>query len=287
MTRDMARIWRVAPWLIAVLLVAATSLAAVSGFARDERKLATARADVARSASSALEGSLRETVERTESVAGLYKASHEVTPDEFARVASPLLRSGGPSAVLWIEHLTDAHRSTFERRLGLPIVRLGADDRLERERRRPAYDVIVRLAQRQPTRSTLGLDVGDNPSRGPTLRSAEASRAPRSTPIVKLAGSLRPGTIVYVPVFDRGSGALRGFASGTHRVDRLRADVRAAIPAGTGVRISQGDQTALRSGNVAGAVRSSVLGRARARRRREPHEPGHPRASAELLGHRL
>ncbi len=244
--------------MIAAALVVATLITAAFGFARDERELAASREDVARSASGALEASLRGSVDRTMTVAGLYEASLEVSRPEFARFTAPLLRTSNASALTWIERVTASRRRGFERRVGAPIVRLAADGRLVRQRARSEYDVVVQVAQRRPTRSIRGLDAGGDPVRAGTLSAARAAGAPRSTPILRIAGSLKPGTIVYVPVFDRRTGALRGFASGSYRVDRLDADIRAVVPAGTGVRLIQGPTTAVRRGDLSGAVRQSV-----------------------------
>jgi CHASE1-domain containing sensor protein len=226
-----ALIWRIAPWGIAVTMGVATLFAVVLGSRHDERAQDADRKALARSAAGTLEASLRGTVERTETVAGLYDASETVTRAEFFRFAGPLLQGSSAAAVLWVEHVTDGRRRAFEAGLGAPIVRLGSDNRFRRQVRRPAYDVTVRVGSLGAGRSTVGLDVGSIPERAVALREAKAARSPRATSILTLAGSGEPGILVYVPVFDRRTSELRGFAAGSYLVERLNADIRAGLPA--------------------------------------------------------
>lgn len=95
-----SRLRAVPGWLIVVVLVVATVLAAALGFARDAKTLAADRRAVADSAAGALNASLLGTVERTQAIASLYEVSPSVTEADFATFANPLVRQSGAAAML-------------------------------------------------------------------------------------------------------------------------------------------------------------------------------------------
>jgi diguanylate cyclase (GGDEF)-like protein/PAS domain S-box-containing protein len=223
---------------VCAVLVAVTAIAAVVGFSYDARQREVARTDVRRAALHSLTSELDTVVESTRQLATLFASSDEVSAGEFRTFTGPMLRTGRASAFGWLAHVTDHERAAWERRNGVKIIRFGPRGEVRVAPRRPTYDPMMYFEAGVPVKLRVGLDGTPNRDHALALRSAQGVQEPRSTPVIRLAGSNRPGLVVYAPV--RGShGRLLGSAVGSFRVETLTAAIGELFPKGAAFELRQ------------------------------------------------
>ena len=224
---------------VCAVLVVATAVAALVGFAYDARQRDVARTDVRRAALHSLTGELGTVVESTRQLATLFASSDEVSAGEFRTFVSPMLRTGRASAFAWLAHVTDRERAAWERRQGVGIVRFEPGGEVRRAPRRPTYDAMLYFEASVPVKLRVGLDGTPNEQHALAMRTAQGVQEPRSTPVIRLAGSNRPGLVVYSPVRDD-HGELLGSAVGSFRVETLTAAIAELFPKGAAFELRQG-----------------------------------------------
>jgi diguanylate cyclase (GGDEF)-like protein/PAS domain S-box-containing protein len=228
---------RIVAVVVAAVLVVATGVAAIVGFAYDARQREVARTDVRRAALRSLTAELDTLVVSTRQVSALFGASDDVSTDEFRTFVSPMLLDGSASAYGWLPHVEDADRAAWERRTGVRIRQFGAEG-VEVAPRRPTYDPMLLLQTAVPVKLQLGMDVASEADHAPALRLAQALEEPRSTPVITLKGSYVPGLLVYAPVRGR-DGELTGSAVGSFRIAALTSAIGGVLPNGAAFELRQ------------------------------------------------
>jgi diguanylate cyclase (GGDEF)-like protein/PAS domain S-box-containing protein len=223
---------------VCAVLVVATAIAAVVGFSYDARQRDVAEADVRRAAVGSLTGELDALVASTRQLATLFASSENVSATEFRTFVGPLLRTGRASAFGWLDHVPHGERAAWERRHGVPIVEF-VGGVPQPAPRRPSYDPMTHFEAGVPVKLRVGLDGSPDPKHAAAMRDSQAAEEPRSTPVIRLAGSNRPGLVVFAPV--RGDdGELLGSAVGSFRVETLTAALAELFPKGAAFELRQG-----------------------------------------------
>jgi len=200
----------------------------------------------ARRASQELERTLQATAFRLRGVAGLFEASEEVSAPEFHAFATPLFEEQyALNAVVWMPQITNRRRRAYER-ASSPITE-GPPAARQRAARRAVYYPVTYLETKRPVRG-LGFDGASESSRRAAMRRGiQSSRAQATTPVT-LAGSGKPGIVLYQPVFAGHAvpktGAERermvqGLIAGSYRLDSLFASLHRSVPAGTELQVRQ------------------------------------------------
>ena len=202
-------------------------------------------------------GTVSTAIHRTVDLAASLGADWDAHAAIFAAVAHGLQREAGINGVGLLEAVPARRRADFERRHGTIELRT-ADGALRADSPRAEYFVVLESARSLGGPSNVGLDVGGEPTRRATLLSAARSGQPRATPPVRLMNSGRPGTVLYVPVYQPSSPAprtpaqrlqaLRGFATIGYSYDRLGPALRRAVPANTTFLIADGGVQLLAQG---------------------------------------
>ena len=235
------------PFAMAILLFAATLLAA-HGVARHERGRADDKAGAAAErAAAATELALATASGSLAGAAGLFEASENVRPDEFAAFARRVLGRGGLAAVGWVERVPARERAAWEERNGLTIV----EPALAGMRPAPAradHFPVTYLENGRGVPGNLGLDPTTEPTRRAALERAAASGGTSLTAPVRLYGSGVRGVILFQPVY-RGDpatpaariAALRGFIAGSYPLETLVGQVERTVGTDTPVEIRDGD----------------------------------------------
>ena len=206
------------------------------------------------------------TIRRTEDLATGLSAGWRERSAIFPAVAEGLLRSPGINGVGLIERVRASERAAFEHRHG----EIEAHTPSGALRRAPAereYLVVAASLRSNPGPSNLDLDLADEPTRRPTLLAAADSGQPRATPPVRLMSSDRPGTALYIPIYDpslphatpaQRARALLGFVSSSYRYGLLLNALSQTLPAGAAFSISDGSTRLLSLGNPQHPLRTSI-----------------------------
>jgi diguanylate cyclase (GGDEF)-like protein/PAS domain S-box-containing protein len=248
--------------------VAALTLAGVAATDMQARHAAsTRRASLSTDIRDQTVATVNATIKRTDDLAAALESSWPTHTAIFTAVSHRLLRSPGINGVGLIERVTSAQRGSFERRHGAieAHVSRGA------LRRAPAsrdYLFVISSLQSRPGPSSVGLDIGDEPSRRATLLAAAASGQPRATPPVRLMTTGRPGTVLYTPIYGRSGHSastpaprarlLLGFVSTSYRYNLLLSALRRTIPAGTAFSLYDGHTQLLAHGAPRHPIRSRI-----------------------------
>ncbi|MCC6832916.1 MAG: diguanylate cyclase [Thermoleophilia bacterium] len=183
-----------------------------------------------------------------EGTQGLYAASNEVSPVEFARYADNILRESGLTRIDWVERVPPARRHRWERTNGIALPDAGRD--------RDAYLVTFQAPDRL-THRVVGADVRRSGDRWPAMRIARDTGVSQSTGPLSLLDSLEPGFTVYSPVYaggvtpdtdDERRRLLLGFVAGVQRADALLRHLR-EVTDGARITVRDGDRTLASSGD--------------------------------------
>ncbi|HMJ37878.1 MAG TPA: PAS domain S-box protein [Baekduia sp.] len=126
----------------------------------------------------------------------------------FARLAGGTAASVGLDDVLWVQHVTDAERPRYERRIGAPITRLTPSGRLVRAPRAASYLPATFTSTTRPELQP-GVDVSSFPGLAAATRNRASVFATSATRPSSLAGE--PGVyLLEATRFGRGPDS-RGF----------------------------------------------------------------------------
>jgi diguanylate cyclase (GGDEF)-like protein/PAS domain S-box-containing protein len=213
--------------------------AAVASIRGDEQ-------DNARKASQELAKTLQTTAFALRSVVGLFDASETVSASEFHAFAKPLFgEQSALNAILWMPQITDRRRGAYEQ-ANAPITE-GPPTTRQRAARRAVYFPVTYI-ETGSSRRALGFDGASEPLRRVAMWRAIRRSQPQATTLVTLAGSGRPGIVLYQPVFaghavstTRGARGrtVGGIVAGTYQLDSLLASLSRSVPAGTKLQVRQ------------------------------------------------
>lgn len=188
------------------LTVSAMSLAndAESG-SRVERVTQVANG-VAANVANAITG-LRD--DRLASLIRFFEGSEEVTQDEFAVFAGPIVRGASVRAFAWVPRVPREERAAFEasaRAAGLEhytIVEQGPDDRIVAAASREAYYPIRYIAPMAGHDDVLGLDLGSVPAASAAIEAAASTRLPTASHPTTIIRDDVPGAslLLFYPLF--------------------------------------------------------------------------------------
>jgi PAS domain S-box-containing protein len=237
--------------VVLLALVAGSAIASFVAFRQAERQAHAAGRDRVERAGVALDRMFASTAASLEGIRGLFNASHEVTADEFRRFAGPIVREGTLSAVSFIAHVTASGRAAYERGTGRPIIEPGPRETQVARARADHYPVRYLVASRAGGARLMNFDLGADEARRAALESArDTGRVTASGP-VPLYGDGTLAALLYEPIYAQGRpvrtvserrSALIGFATSSLRISRLGSTVVAQMPAGTEIRIFEGDR---------------------------------------------
>ncbi|MBJ7329960.1 MAG: EAL domain-containing protein [Solirubrobacteraceae bacterium] len=252
--------------VLVVGLIVATVVVAIIGQRIDDDRERERRENAASQGIAVVRVATARLQDTVRDLAGLYRASQNVTAREFFAFADPSLESGAVSALSVVEHVSSAERPAFEERIGRPIWDLETG-RAEPAPDAPQYAVLTALASRSTTQSLRGANVYSEPARGEALRRAARSGNAAGTGVITLADSGRAGIVVYSPRYRRGVSpvttaerlrALEGWVGGTLDERQLALELRPVVGDG-GIRVSQGGHTLVVAGDLqADPVRTSL-----------------------------
>ena len=240
-----------------LLIVVLTAVATVVGFRSDEARLDREQAGLADNAAAVITRTFEASGARLEDVATGVGVDGATGGEDFARLARPVLSENAITAVALARKVSHADRPAYERSRGRPIFSdeprgtVRAPSRVE-------YYVIDRATQLRP-RFRLGLDTRLLPDAGKTAMEAIRTGRAKVTSPTALSNDGGIGLVAYVPVFSTGKkkvprllkdrfAVLTGFTIGLYEAKGLAAAVKAALPAGSDVKLMDGDMVLGRTG---------------------------------------
>jgi signal transduction histidine kinase len=221
-----------APAVLLAVLLLATLTATILAAARVHDRGQEVLADRARTATDAIGRRMETYAQILRGTAGLYRASDDVTPEDFERFLSGQElgeRYPGVAGVVHAQALAPEQVPAFERATTRAVAGSGLDYP-PRLRVHPAPTpgtqrllVVDRLSPASRQSVAFGLDVLTDPDRGPAARRAAATGRPAASAPLRLfrqqGSSL--GVVLFVPVRQAGSGALDGVVYAAFRMDQL------------------------------------------------------------------
>jgi len=235
-------------------LALATMVTAVVVAAHERRNAQAERKAEAERAASDLSSRFQLSLTALDSIQGLFDASESVSGSEFDAFAQDLLPRSPFSATFLVTRVPSSLRRAFERSPGSSPIRERSSAGLRTAPRRPEYYPVsyrysrfLGFGRRMP----VGLDLAVDPERGPALRAARDSGAPRATGPVSLLESGRRGLLLFAPIYGRGAptgtvaqrrAALKGLAVSTFEVAMLGDAVRKLRMPGTALQILDADR---------------------------------------------
>jgi diguanylate cyclase (GGDEF)-like protein/PAS domain S-box-containing protein len=235
---------------LSILLVAGILMATgvVAVVLQDDAvaRIRDAEQDNARKASQELAKTLQTTAFALRSVVGLFDASERVSASEFHAFVRPLFgEQSALNAILWMPQITDHRRGAYEQ-ANAPITE-GPPTARQRAARRAVYFPVTYI-ETGSSRRAFGFDGASDPLRRVAMWRAIRRSQPQATTRVTLAGSGRPGIVLYQPVFAGHAvpttrGARRrtvgGIVAGSYQLDSLLASLSRTVPAGTKLQVRQ------------------------------------------------
>ena len=239
--------------VLGVMAVTATALlgifVALTVHLRDQDQFQQAQHDAAARAAEQAESVSGAALAQLSTAAAFFEGSNSVTREEFEILADSLLEPQALGAASFTERVTLAERAAYESARGFPIVEHTPRGRRPAGRR-PEYFPLTYVVSELGDASSLGIDVGPDPSRGPTLRRARDTGQPALTGAVPLIGEGR-GMVAYVPIYDpdlasetvaQRRTALDGFSVGVFRARDLIAAAMSAAPQGAEIQVAYGGE---------------------------------------------
>jgi diguanylate cyclase (GGDEF)-like protein/PAS domain S-box-containing protein len=270
-TRSDAPYVRLLPAIVTACVAALTLVGALAAERQAHSNAQARRANLFTDIRAQAAGTVNAEVHRTADLAAAVGADWSARAAIFAAVAHGLDREPGINGVGLVEALGADRRGRFERSHG-PIVLSTPDGPQRTAPRMAQYYVVIASARSRRGPSSIGLDVGGQPTRLATLLAAARSGMPRATPPVRLMSSGVPGTVFYVPIYrpstprptvtprtsaQRLTGLL-GFASIGYSYELLGPALRHAIPAGTAFSLFDGGVRLLAEGSPKHAIRARI-----------------------------
>ena len=232
-----------------VALAALITVTALAVAAREHDKARQARDQRAAQAASAINRAAQQTIRGLDGLHTLTVATGAPEPTAYRRLAATLLDQPEVFAFSWVTRVPASGRAAFERRTHKMIVDARTSTRNVPEPPRAEYFPITLIASRRPSGTSSLPDVAADPLRVGAIRAAAVSGRPRATgPVVLLAG--RPGIVIYHPTYRPGAPiatpaqrirALTGLTAGVYDTRNLVAAIKAQLPAGTRLDVSDAD----------------------------------------------
>ena len=196
-----------------------------------------ARAD---SVSAALQRNLDRYVYALDSVHSLYRASNDVTREEFSLFTQRLVQQHTAiTALEWVPRVPHAMRGAYEARArsdglsGFYIQELGSEGNLQVSRQRPEYFPVYFIEPVQGNFAAFGFDLASNPVRARALFLSKLARRPIATAplnLVQLSGR-GIGFLLIYPIFKGNPQQLQGYVAGVFRVEAIVEETfRAGFP---------------------------------------------------------
>lgn len=110
-----------------------------------------------------------------------------------------------------------------------------------------AVPILYLFPRSEPNLRAIGYDLNSEPLRREAMDRAARLRRPVATGLVQLVqdggGNPRPGFLIFMPVFDDGTGALRGYVYSPFRADEFLASAnRLHVSRRIGMALYDGDQ---------------------------------------------
>lgn len=180
-------------------------------------------------------------------VTALFAASDEVSRDDFAAFATPLLRrSPALLGLTWNPVVEAGQRTAFEQAVrasgvaGFAIAERDAGGAPVPAAARPRYVPILYFEPSSAGAPALGFDVSSEARRRDALARAVASAAPAATATVELLQSLDDRRAVVLYAAHHRDGVLRGYASGVLQIGAI-VDAALASTGSTGLALSMRD----------------------------------------------
>lgn len=276
------RVVRWLPALVTLCVAALTAVGAFAAYSQARREARARRATLATNIRTQTLYTVDAAIQRTAELAASIGADWREHTAIFRAATAGLEREPGINGVGLMEALPASRRAGFERAHG-PI-RLPPEGGVRRVAPPMSeYYVVLDSARSGPGPSNVGLDVGAEPTRLPTLLAAARTGQPRATPTVRLMSG-GEGTVLYVPIYGGtppppppaggrrppppppagrppvlppgavvapaagAYGPLRGFASIGYSYALLGPALKRAAPAGAAFALREGATTLLAAG---------------------------------------
>jgi diguanylate cyclase (GGDEF)-like protein/PAS domain S-box-containing protein len=235
------------PYLVAVVLVVATAIAAAAGFADDARRAHRDQDEAARHTAAAVDAIVEGLEYRVGSLRAMFAASVDVRPAEFRRFTRPLLAGDHASALGWVAVVRQRDRATFERTQGRPIRSVrGARPTVAPVT--PDYAILTLQAPALPPAVGGAIDIATFPGQRAVLRRAARTGTAQASGPVHLPGIVDHGFAIYAPSYRGGvlpgagpaarERAVIGYAVGVFRFAALRTALARAMPAAGAVSVT-------------------------------------------------
>jgi serine phosphatase RsbU (regulator of sigma subunit)/CHASE1-domain containing sensor protein/anti-sigma regulatory factor (Ser/Thr protein kinase) len=249
------RPWLVRRWpstlLVCALIVLAVVSSVSSALLRREQ-VEGQRREVADAAADSLASTVEQLLAGLRGAGAVVGRDGEVSVRRFSSFARGVRVQPGISALGLGTIVTDRDRRAFERATGLAIVdRVELGEYVRAPHRARYYPVIAVTPSNRLSRSVLGLDVGNDPARGPITISALAAGVSQLTPPLQLFTTGEPGFLVIAPLYRHGvplattedrTAAQVGFVTAAYRTDELVSLVQHQLPADTQLVVLDGGQ---------------------------------------------
>jgi serine phosphatase RsbU (regulator of sigma subunit)/anti-sigma regulatory factor (Ser/Thr protein kinase)/CHASE1-domain containing sensor protein len=175
-----------------------------------------------------------------------------VDPGGFDAFARALNGAPGLEGVLLIRRVPDNERGLFEAEIGSSMRDVTREGRLVPAAGRPVHFAVERVApRRSPLKRLLAVDLLSDPEHAQALETALTTGRATLTGPVELAGSKTTGYMAIAPLYARGEQlvtpeqrrkALAGFVVAGYEAGGFLRAVRAQLPSGADVRITDGDR---------------------------------------------
>ncbi len=270
--RAPGRLVRALPALATAAVAASTIAGFVATDIQAHRDASTRQASLAGSIKTLARYTVGSTLERGEDLAGALGGAWDRRAAIFPRVARSLLRSPGINGVGLIERIPAAQRGAWERRHGPIDTRPTVASRPGVPPTAAQYLVVSYSFANTREPSSVGLDIGAETSRQPTLLTAALSGTPRATPPVRLMTGA-PGTALYTPIYGPAPPGAPTPTLGSALASLGGADGTAEGPLGAALaRLA-------REGGV-GSISNVIRARVRARARFAPQKTTSPHSPA-------
>jgi CHASE1-domain containing sensor protein len=189
--------------------------------------------------------SLAEVLSFTETAQSLVDASGDVAQARFEQYARALLRQPAVSSVAFERRVTAAERDQFESEAGLTIFDRDDSGSLTPSDARAEYFPIVYFAPAYLS-TAAGFDLASEPVRRAAIVAARETGRPSATAPVRVAPNNDVGVLTVVPLYasddaDPPDDDLVGLVTVAYYADQLAARLRAQLPVGTSLRITDGE----------------------------------------------
>jgi serine phosphatase RsbU (regulator of sigma subunit)/anti-sigma regulatory factor (Ser/Thr protein kinase)/CHASE1-domain containing sensor protein len=239
--------------LVVVFTLAIATLTVSAYVLRVERSDADRRKrDVARQAAAQTDLRLVQGISGLRGARGLVDELGFVDPDGFDAFARALSGAPGLEGVMLLRRVPDNQRGLFEVEIGPPMRDVSPSGELVPAAKRPVHYAVEQVSpERSPLQRLLAVDLLSEPEHAQALETAVSTGAATLTGPVRLAGAQRTGFVAITPFYRRGEKvgtpeqrrkALAGFVAAGYSAQGFLEAIRAQLPAGADVRITDGNR---------------------------------------------